>query len=372
MKSRNNIGLLRLVLASAVIFGHSPEMLDGNRSREPLTVLFHTLSLGELAVDGFFMLSGYLITKSMIQTNAAIPYLERRVLRIYPAFVLAYILAVFVLGPLAGANIARHLPHALINIPLLRGPLNYPDAFKGLAATALNGSMWTIRIEFECYLLILLLWFVGILRHRLIVLALAAALVLATAWLRSSWGLDAQARLNGLHIIYVALGHPFSLVRLSGVFLTGACFYFFKPILIDKIGTALAAVCGALALAALYHDPAFAEAALTTFGAVFLFWLSFKAKLGPLQSINDNWDISYGVYLYGWPASIGLMYFAHLRSPLGLSLAALALSCLLGAASWWGLESRVKDLVRSRSRRLSPAGLEAPAVVDREIEVAPS
>jgi peptidoglycan/LPS O-acetylase OafA/YrhL len=372
MPSRNNVGLLRLILASAVIFGHCPEMLNGNRSREPLTVIFHTLSLGEVAVDGFFLLSGYLITKSMTQTDSALPYLERRVLRIYPAFVVAYVLAVFVLGPLAGANVMQHAPHAIANIALLREPLIYPGSFRGLATNALNGSMWSIRIEFECYLLILLLWSLGILRRRLIVLTLALALVVASVWLRSPYGVGAQTRLNDIHLVYRALGHPFSLVRLSGVFLVGACFYLFRTILVDRVGAVLSVFCGLIAVVALYRDPIFAEAGLITFGAVFLFWLGFKAKLGPLQAINDKWDISYGVYLYGWPAAMILLYFAHVRTPLLLSFGALVFSCLLAAASWWGLESRVKDLVRSKSRSTSPAGPDPSGAVETGIEAFPS
>jgi hypothetical protein len=37
-----------------VIVSHAPELLDGNRSREILTQVFHSISFGELAVSGFF------------------------------------------------------------------------------------------------------------------------------------------------------------------------------------------------------------------------------------------------------------------------------------------------------------------------------
>jgi peptidoglycan/LPS O-acetylase OafA/YrhL len=87
--NKNNIGFLRLLFASFVIIGHSPELLDGNRNREPLSMIFHTISLGDLAVDGFFLLSGFLITKSMVNSRSFCRFLERRVFRIYPAFMLA-------------------------------------------------------------------------------------------------------------------------------------------------------------------------------------------------------------------------------------------------------------------------------------------
>ena len=38
--------------------------------------------------------------------------------------------------------------------------------------------------------------------------------------------------------------------------------------------------------------------------ATALFWFALNANIGGLQCINDNWDISYGVYLYGSLAAI--------------------------------------------------------------------
>jgi peptidoglycan/LPS O-acetylase OafA/YrhL len=47
----NNFGFLRLLFAALVVVSHSPELVDGNTSREILTQIFGTMSFGGIAVD---------------------------------------------------------------------------------------------------------------------------------------------------------------------------------------------------------------------------------------------------------------------------------------------------------------------------------
>lgn len=55
----DGFGFVRLLLATLVIVPHTTELIDGNRSRELLTSIFGTLSFGEIAVNGFFVVSGF-------------------------------------------------------------------------------------------------------------------------------------------------------------------------------------------------------------------------------------------------------------------------------------------------------------------------
>ena len=100
-----------------------------------------------------------------------------------------------------------------------------------------------------------------------------------------------------------------------------------------RLTGAVAAAGAVVATALLDHHSHVAEAGLVLFGSAPLFWLAMKANLGLLQRINDRWDISYGVYLYGWPAAmIILSLVPGIRSEL-LGIAALAVSTLCGALS---------------------------------------
>lgn len=310
-----------------------------------MTILFHTLSIPGLAVDAFFLLSGYLITMSAVRSRSLTIYIERRVFRIFPAFILAFLLCVFVMAPLVGGDPWPTLPRTLLRLVLLQDPPHYSGQLAGLHYPALNGSMWTIAYEFRCYLLVALFGVVRILMRRWIILGLTALILLgAVAETFTSvrgWSDAMDTRLHA----EIILGSLAQSISLTSCFLVGACFYLFRREITDRLNWKASLVCatGAVALMFLPH---FAEAGFSTFGAAALFWLALKADLGRLQRINDSWDISYGVYLYGWPIATLLLWFNRDLSPWLLATATLPLALACGVASWWGLEKWTKDLGR--------------------------
>src|SRR5215207_5054601 len=81
----NNFDFLRFLLAALVILSHSYPLLWGNNEREPLSLLTGgQLSFGEFAVNGFFILSGFLIAQSWENSRTVSSYFKKRFLRIYP------------------------------------------------------------------------------------------------------------------------------------------------------------------------------------------------------------------------------------------------------------------------------------------------
>jgi peptidoglycan/LPS O-acetylase OafA/YrhL len=345
----NQFNLLRLSFAGAVLFSHCFELIDRGRIHEPLDRLFHTYSAGDLAVDGFFVLSGYLILQSWTSDPHPGRYLARRALRIYPAFLFVTLVCGLLLGPIFGGGAAHYFGqfHPLdftMGALLLREPV-VPPVFVGNPYTDANGSLWTIQYEFMCYVIVLV---AGLLARNRRVFWWVLWL---TALALNSLAGDAleQIRFPGSRIL---LGdEPGSFVRFLGFFGAGVLCHLHRDRL--RFRAAPAVLCAVAAVVSLFSHAA-ADVLLPTAGAYLLLSFALRpAPDSPLHRFVQRNDLSYGVYLFAWPAQQALIRIFHLQSEWVLLPLAAAAATGLGFLSWRWLERPFLALKPS-ARRSDP------------------
>ncbi len=328
----NNFDFLRLVLAVAVIFSHSFPLLWGDNRDEPLMRLTGgQVTAGELAVAGFFVLSGFLITKSWLRSPGVVDYLRKRVLRIYPGFLASLAFCAFVVGPLAAdrpADYWRGFPFLtfLVQGLNLQGPVT-PPVFGDVVHPVMNGSLWSIRYEFLCYVGVAALGLLGVLRRPPLVLLVFVG-VFTVFVLQVQVGLP----IRGSRYSWV-YGLPGLWPRLGSSFLAGSVFYVYRDRIVYSRGLFAAAIFG-LAVAAALPFLRCLTLAIPVLGAYAFFYLGFLPAPG-LRGFARRGDLSYGMYLYAFPVQQLLIerLGAGLH-PLALFPLATAFTAVLAASSW--------------------------------------
>jgi peptidoglycan/LPS O-acetylase OafA/YrhL len=338
----NHFNLLRLVLSVLVIVSHSFELVDGNRNREPLTTLFGTISFGEFAVDCFFIVSGFLITKSWVDTPRLKPFLIARVLRIYPAFIVATCLCVFVLAPLSSSNVRGYLKtleyvNIFKSIFFLQLPSVSPT---GLVASAksFNGSLWSISYEFKCYLLIALMGLLRLVRKKAATFTLLICICGLFGLMSFMQDHDLKLEILGKHPL-TNIGN-FLTVRTMMFFMSGCCFYHYREQLILTPGLGISAL---LFLIIGLFFKSTAELALAIFGAYLL--LSCAIKSSSISRFYKRFpDVSYGTYLYAWPLQLIWMSNLPSASVTVIFFGTFITSLLFGWMSWHFLERHCVNL----------------------------
>ena len=344
---KNNFGFLRLLLATLVIVSHSTEILDQNRNREILTTIFGTITFGELAVDGFFLISGYLILKSYLSSSTLKSYLLKRVLRIYPGFICASLFCILILIPFSGET------QLIINMSLtdwlhsfLRMlSLDTPQVNNSKYST-LNGSVWSIWLEFVCYLCIPVVYVFSYNKSKiyLILIVMMMSIFLYT-----------QISGKNIWLPYVRLDIHHS-ARLMVAFLIGGAFYLFREKIIWSKNFTIISVIFLLISLNLKN---FAEIGLFIFGSYLLFNFALNYKSKFLNSIGAKTDVSYGVYLYAWPIQIYIIKYYPQVNPYFLMIITLVLTVILGYISWVCLEKpfmqlkKKLDVVSERSQLIN-------------------
>lgn len=304
---------------------HSYHLIDGDSRNDPLNTVFGTLTSGDMAVDLFFILSGYLITASWLRRPNIKNYLKSRILRIHPGFCVAAILSMLVaavqsksgfMDYIDSVNLSKFLP----GLPLLE-TLGLPKS--------VNASLWSVASEFRMYLLVPILGYLGILNHSWRVASLA--LLVSLYWCFGS----VPSRLSEGPINFLVI-NPSLFLRGMTMFLWGSWFYSNYEKIPRKHMVFIAA---ALTLPLVLYFQVGRKIFLAPI-AGFLFISMGLTNSNKFSRWLDQRDFTYGLYLYGWPVQlICLNWLGPYNNVLTLSLLSIAISSFVGFASWKLVES---------------------------------
>ncbi len=346
---RNNaIGFLRLFFATSVVWSHA--YLLGGFGGDPIAWVTHgASSMGLLSVGGFFVLSGFLITRSCERVGSVGRYLWHRCLRIFPGYWVCLIALAFGFAPLLylgqHGSLAGFFSHhdspwgyVLKNWFLLEMQQTISGPYPSLSHPDINGSLWTLQWEFGCYLAIAVLGVAGVLKRKP-ELALAALLTI--------FAISATA--SALHGMQTAR-YGIEGVRLFLFFALGACAYLFRYRIAMRWPLAI--------LAAVVMIVAMPTRAYGLFAPLCLSYLTlFAAMKLPIRSFDRRADLSYGVYIYAFP--IQQLLAMHGVNRLGVFpyfLAAMAAIIPVAAVSWFAVERPCLSFKNYTFARMRPSG----------------
>ncbi|MEA9587223.1 acyltransferase [Xanthomonas sp. WHRI 10064A] len=330
MTRANNFDALRILAASAVIFGHA----------HPLSASPDVLLLGEsvqsVAVKIFFVISGYLVAKSWLYDPNFLRFIARRALRVFPGLMLLLALTTFVLGPLFTALPASDYFRSIDTWMYLgKNFLLYPVyALPGVFAAnpypvAVNGSLWSLPVEFAMYLFLPLIAVITrLIRSRIafvtLMLVLAVLLFLSLIFFPAEsqlvvWGSGSRSFANVAP--FFLIGSTFAMSRSQRwIRLDWAIFFIFVVGLLQPSG---------------YWVMQFFLMLILPY-ATLAFCL---CKTPGLSGAGRYGDPSYGIYLYGFPIQQAL--FSIFGPQMGVwanALLSFPIVLLLAFISWHFVE----------------------------------
>ncbi len=352
----NNFNLIRIAAALAVLVSHSFALSMGTGDAEPFR---HSLgmTIGSIAVDVFFITSGFLVTASLLARQSAIEFIWARFLRIFPALAVMLLLTVFFLGviftslPLNDYFADSKIYFYLLKCSTLVFGIEYQlpgvfadNPYKG----SINGSLWTMTYEIWMYAILVMGWVVlrskRNLRQGTFQWAIAASAIMAGSYLVVASLFDQKLNQHFSWLFYM--------------FFSGSAFYVLKEHI--KLSRSLFWFCSVILVFAIVLNK------LNLFFAVYLlsipyilFYIAYIPS-GVVRKYNLLGDYSYGIYIYAFPVQQSVAALIPGVSVLTMLMISSIASVLLAVLSWNLLERyalNLKGFYVGHTRRIFNNGM---------------
>jgi peptidoglycan/LPS O-acetylase OafA/YrhL len=349
---QNNFNALRLIAALMVLVSHCFALTN---QTEPLASISGE-SFGELGVSIFFAISGFLIARSWGDDPVIGRFLLKRALRLIPGLAVAALVTALIVGPLVTAlSPASYFTNLDVYSYIARNSVLYtvngrlPGVFvHNVYPAAVNGSLWTLPVEAIAYVGAMVLGVLGALRRRIAVpiLSFAVLVALTTPWLNFS-SIDVSGPVGG-HLGLVLL--------LGGLFNGGLLLYVLRERVVLRwdIASALLIVGIATANTDWLHT-------VVMLGLPYLVLVLAYRTPEWVSVVTRPGDLSYGIYVYSFPAQQVAAYVVGPGLAPGAMFALVAPPVyLLAFLSWHFVEAPALALKRRLTRTEDPRAVPAP------------
>lgn len=325
----NNFNLIRFLAAGLVIWAHAFGMPDPPQL--PFMNRAFGLGPGTLGVDIFFILSGFLISKSLDGKTLA-EFIWARCMRIYPALWVSIIGSVLVaalvfsdeppLRFLMSSTTLSYLAHNATLLPPVGVQVTLPHAFSvAYPDDRFNYSLWTLPFELGMY---------GVLAALGMSFGLRGRYVGALATLGVMAGLLAHDFDSAAPMLAVC-------GRLLYLFFAGAAAYALRARIVLSGWIAIGLACSIAAAMAITQVHFVRQAVLLLALPYLLLWVGL-APGGPLRLWNRFGDYSYGMYIYACPVQVALFSVGATTTGAGNFILTMLITLPIAAASWHVLE----------------------------------
>lgn len=345
----NNFTAIRLIAAISVLYGHSYRLLG--IPVDPTSLFFNSQQyIGSIAVDVFFVTSGFLLARSSHLNQSLVDFVVARVLRIYPGLIVCN--AVLIIASMATFHswdwsflvAPDTVSYFSVNSSMVSNEVVFflPGVFDGLPNSSVNGSFWTLPAEIKAYTY--MAFFIAIsltLRAKdlgvpMVILYLGMAAMAAVAY----------PALPGL---WDALDYQ----RLIIFFFVGAAMFEVRAALPLYSTVALGFCAGLVFLRSSHWLMPFTYIA-------YPYLILFAAYKLPFAKRLNAVDISYGIYIYGFFSQNLVVWAVPTATPLIVFLSGFGIAIVPATLSWFLVEKPALELKRKLRLRLHHPRLSVP------------
>ncbi len=330
---------LRLLFASLVVIGHAYAVGLRDPMSEPQ--LFYHYTFSYLAVNLFFIASGFLVTKSMVYRGDATDFGVARFLRIYPGLFIHMLFVMFIIGTLSTTlPLLEYFTHVdflkqpFVVLSFISAQMWLPGAFEANAEQMASAPLWTLRYEILAYIGTAIVFALGFMKKKWMVLA--QFILPSIAWVVA----------QGTGLFDVLPGTFQNLLRFGIAYGLGATIYAYR----ERLSFHALGIPVMMLLAVLTSKFQVFEVTMNLMLGYMIMWAAY-VKAPKLDFLKKLSDVSYGVYIYHWCImQLLFLWFPNL-SVAGLFLITFPITYWLATLSWHFVEkpmlSKKKSLAQS-------------------------